>query len=129
VGEARVQGYIDVEERTDDSESAEFETWYDEILVYEDTLILLGYSYRYSGAVIHRYRVRDEGSFERLDAIRLSSGDYFDTSNYATRIVGNQLIFYLPRPLLESSVGIDVHPIVNGEIQAPTGLRAVSWIA
>lgn len=116
-GSVRAVNYIDVESLVPDEDGYEIDAWYDEILVYDETLILLGYSYEYQGSVIHRYRLREDGSFERLGEVLLRSGDYFDTSNYATRIVGNQLILYLPRPFVESSIGIDVHEIVAGSVQ------------
>jgi len=71
-------------------------TWYDEMLVRGDQVIVIGYSYGDFGTEINRFRLGRDGSLTYRDTHYLRSGDYYSSSNYASRMIGDELIFYAP---------------------------------
>ena len=71
-------------------------TWYDEMLVRGDMVIVVGYSYGDFGTEINRFRLARDGSLTYRDTHYLRSGDYYSSSNYASRMIGDELIFYAP---------------------------------
>jgi hypothetical protein len=79
-------------------------TWYDEMLVSNDTIIVLGYSYERSGTEVNRFSLSPEGRLAWRDTHYLRSGDYYSSRNYASRLIGDKLIFYAP---LETYGGFD----------------------
>jgi len=70
--------------------------WYDEMLISGDWVIVVGYSYSRGGTEINRFRLSPEGRLSFVDAHHLRSNDYYNSSNYASRLIGNRLIFYAP---------------------------------
>lgn len=79
-------------------------TWYDEMLVSGDTVVVLGYSYARSGTEVNRFDLSVDGKLTWRDTHYLRSGDYYSSRNYASRLIGDKLIFYAPLPL---HAGID----------------------
>lgn len=71
-------------------------TWYDEILVRGDRVILIGYTYRLSATEIGLFRLSVDGQLSHEATYFLSSNDYYSSRNYASRLVGDKLIFYMP---------------------------------
>jgi hypothetical protein len=70
--------------------------WYDEMLVSGDRIVVVGYSYARSGTEIVRFRMDPTGKLRFEDAYQLKSNDYYSSRNYASRLVGDRLIFYTP---------------------------------
>lgn len=70
--------------------------WYDEMLVSEDRIIVIGYSYSRGGTQVNRFRIGQDGHLTYQDAYALRSNDYYSARNYASRLIGNTLIFYSP---------------------------------
>src|SRR4029434_3754369 len=68
--------------------------WYDEMLLSGDRVVVIGYSYARGGTEINRFRIDREGRLSFQDAYQLSSGDYYSSRNYTSRLIGNRLIFY-----------------------------------
>ncbi|KEO91664.1 hypothetical protein EH31_03045 [Erythrobacter longus] len=71
-------------------------TWYDEMLVRGNQVIVIGYSYGDFGTEINRFDISDDGKFTYRDTHYMRSGDYYSSSNYASRLIGDELIFYTP---------------------------------
>ena len=71
-------------------------SWYDEMLVSGDLIVVVGYSYRRGGTEISRFRMSPDGRLRFQDAWQLRSNDYYSTRNFASRLIGNRLIFYTP---------------------------------
>src|SRR5205809_3264485 len=71
-------------------------TWYDEMLVSEDTVVVIGYSYERGGTEVGLFRINDAGTLTYRSTYHLRSNDYYSSRNYASRLVGNKLIFYSP---------------------------------
>jgi hypothetical protein len=84
--------------------------WYDELLVKGRELVVIGYRYslkvvdeaghpldRYFGATeLARFSLSDAGTFTRGALRFIESNDYYSSRNYASRLVGDQLVFYMP---------------------------------
>ena len=75
-------------------------SWYDEMLVIGRRILVTAYDYGSSASEISVFRLDDSGRIEREGRFLLSSADYYSTENYATRLVGDRLVFYAPVPLL-----------------------------
>ncbi|HEY0130844.1 MAG TPA: beta-propeller domain-containing protein [Allosphingosinicella sp.] len=73
--------------------------WYDEMLISGDRVIVVGYSYDRGGTEINRFRLDPAGRLRFEDAWHLKSNDYYSSRNYASRLIGNRLIFYTPLEL------------------------------
>jgi len=71
-------------------------TWYDEMLVSKDTIAVIGYSYERGGTEIGLFQIDDDGHISYRSTYHLRSNDYYSSRNYASRLVGNKLIFYTP---------------------------------
>ncbi len=109
-GSIAAKHYIDI----DDSQNT-LDAWYDEILSHEDIVILLGYSYELDASLIHRFRVEDDGTMSRDGSWYLRSHDYYDTDNYSTRLIDGQLVFYMPRPLLDGGLEVVSGRLIDGQ--------------
>lgn len=70
--------------------------WYDEMLVSDDLVVVIGYSYRRGGTEINRFRLAPDGTLAFIDSHHLRSDDYYSDRNYASRLIGNRLVLYAP---------------------------------
>lgn len=74
--------------------------WYDEMLVQDDHVLVTAYSYADSATELSVFRLdQASGKLARLGVFLISSDDYYDSDNYATRIVGDRLVLYAPYEL------------------------------
>jgi hypothetical protein len=71
-------------------------TWYDEMLVSDNTVAVIGYSYERGGTEVGLFNIDDEGTLSYRSTYHLRSNDYYSSRNYASRLIGNKLIFYTP---------------------------------
>ncbi|HYJ47159.1 MAG TPA: beta-propeller domain-containing protein, partial [Pyrinomonadaceae bacterium] len=72
------------------------DTWYDEMLVSDDTVAVIGYSYERGGTEIGLFHIDDAGNLRYRSTYHLRSNDYYSSRNYASRLIGSKLIFYTP---------------------------------
>lgn len=70
--------------------------WYDEMLVSGDRVIVIGYSYERGGTEINRFKLDAAGRLTFEDSHHLKADDYYSSRNYASRLVGDQLVVYSP---------------------------------
>ena len=70
--------------------------WYDEMLVFGDRILVTGYSYDEGATELAIFRLDASGQLTREGVFRISSNDYYSTSNYATRLVDGNLVTYTP---------------------------------
>jgi hypothetical protein len=75
--------------------------WYDEMLVQDDHVIVTGYSYGDDAANVSVFRLSPEGRLTSEGVFLISSNDYYSVDNYATRIVGGQLVVYSPMDIAD----------------------------
>jgi hypothetical protein len=73
--------------------------WYDEMLVSGDRVIVIGYSYARGGTEVGLFRIDAGGGLHHASTHNLRSGDYYSSRNYASRLIGDRLVFYAPIPL------------------------------
>jgi Beta propeller domain len=71
-------------------------TWYDEMLVYNDTIVVIGYSYQRGGTEVNLFGIDPAGKLSYRSTYHLRSNDYYSSRNYASRLIGSKLIFYSP---------------------------------
>lgn len=88
-------------------------SWYDEMLIAGDRVVVIGYSYARGGTEISRFRLSDSGELSYEDTHHLRSNDYYSTENYASRLIGNRLIFYAPLNLFRGDSPWDALPGVK----------------
>src|SRR4030095_16689860 len=69
-------------------------SWYDEMLISEDTMVVIGYSYSRSGTEVGLFDINKDGQLAYRSTYHLRSNDYYSSRNYASRLIGNKLIFY-----------------------------------
>ena len=71
--------------------------WYDEMLVEGDQIIITAYSYEDDATELTVLRLdQASGTVAVRGVFLISSDDYYDVDNYATRIVGDKLVIYTP---------------------------------
>jgi len=73
--------------------------WYDEMLIKGDMIVVVGYSYARGGTEVNRFKVAPDGRLSFLDAYHLRTSDYYSSRNYASRLIGDQLVVYAPLSL------------------------------
>ena len=71
-------------------------TWYDEMLVSGDTIVVIGYSYQRGGTEVGLFNIDPDGHISYRSTYHLRSNDYYSSRNYASRLIGSKLIFYTP---------------------------------
>ncbi len=71
-------------------------TWYDEMLVSADTVAVIGYSYERGGTEVGLFKIDNAGNLAYRSTYHLRSNDYYSSRNYASRLIGSKLIFYMP---------------------------------
>jgi hypothetical protein len=73
------------------------DAWYDEMLVQGNRVLITAYNYGQDATEISVFRLNTEtGALARDGSFLISSEDYYDSENYATRIIGDNLIIYTP---------------------------------
>ena len=83
----------------DVSPEAGHDAWYDEMLVHDDTIVVVGFSYQVNATEIGLFRIDAAGRLKHKDTFFLRSNDYYSSRNYASRLLGDKLVFYMPYAL------------------------------
>lgn len=73
------------------------DSWYDELLVYRDRVIVVGYSYSRGGTEVGVFRLDPAGRIRHEATYNIRSNDYYSSRNYASRLVGSRLTLYAPQ--------------------------------
>ncbi len=71
-------------------------TWYDELLVSDDKVVVVGYSYARGGTELGIFDLDAAGQLHHRSTYHLRSNDYYSSRNYSSRLIGNKLVFYTP---------------------------------
>lgn len=71
-------------------------TWYDEMLISGNTVAVIGYSYSRGGTEVGLFDLNDAGKLTYRSTYHLRSNDYYSSRNYASRMIGNKIVFYAP---------------------------------
>jgi hypothetical protein len=96
-------------------------TWYDEMLVADGTIVVIGYDYRARATELAIFELDAGGGLRWRDTYYLRSNDYYSSRNYASRRIGDTLVLYTPR-----HVGREVGPeelpgLLRGGGRRPSG--------
>lgn len=75
------------------------DAWYDEMLISGDTIVVVGFSYQVGSTELGLFHIDDRGQLSRKDTFFLRSNDYYSSRNYASRLIGDKLVFYMPHYL------------------------------
>ncbi len=78
------------------------DAWYDEMLIDGDTIVVVGFSYQVGATEIGLFEVDSKGKLSHRDTFFLRSNDYYSSRNYASRLLGDKLVFYMPYALPSS---------------------------
>lgn len=70
--------------------------WYDEMLLWRDTVVVIGYSYARGGTEVGLFDISSAGKLAYRATYHLRSNDYYSSRNYASRLIGSKLVFYTP---------------------------------
>jgi hypothetical protein len=70
--------------------------WYDEMLISGDTIAVIGYSYARGGTEVGLFEISSAGRLRYKATYHLRSNDYYSSRNYASRLIGDKLVFYTP---------------------------------
>lgn len=97
------------------------DAWYDEILVHENRIVATSYNYDHQATEFSVFSLSPDGRFTREGAYFVSSGDYYDSENYATRLVNGNLVIYSP-------VALDDLDLDTDEIEWPRVRRLVRTV-
>jgi len=90
--------------------------WYDEMLVADGWVVVIGYNYEGPGTELNRFRISPEGRLTYADTYYLRSDDYYSSENYASRLIGRNLVFYAPLPLYWDTNPLDVMPAIRKRV-------------
>ncbi|GAB1268119.1 hypothetical protein NBRC116493_13720 [Aurantivibrio infirmus] len=81
-------------------EGWEHDAWIDELLVYNNTIVVIGYAYEgvsdSDNVELNILSINEDGVFTHENAYIIQAGDYFSGNDYASRIVDGKLIFNFP---------------------------------
>jgi hypothetical protein len=70
------------------------QTWYDELLVWEHTVVVIGYSYDRGGTEVGFFDLGENGDLQHRATYHLRSDDYYSRGNYASRLIGGKLFLF-----------------------------------
>jgi len=70
--------------------------WYDEMLIADNTIVVIGYSYQRGGSEVGLFNISSDGQLAYKGTYHLRSNDYYSSRNYASRLIGDKLIMYSP---------------------------------
>jgi hypothetical protein len=79
--------------------------WYDELLIHDETVIVIGYSYQRGGTEVGLFHIDRAGRLTHRSTYHLRSNDYYSSRNYASRLVDGKLVFYTPLGLRSTHGG------------------------
>jgi hypothetical protein len=69
-------------------------SWYDEMLISDNTVVVVGYSYDRGGTEVGLFDISNDGQLSYRSTYHLHSSDYYSSRNYSSRLIGSKLIFY-----------------------------------
>lgn len=96
--------------------------WYDEMLIFGDMIVVIGYSYARDGMEINRFALDAAGRLTFLDNHSIASNDYYSSRNYASRLNGSRLILYAPSYLRRNGKDpMEQLPVMTSRVPGPKG--------
>lgn len=87
--------------------------WYDELLVSDGTVVVVGYSYARGGTELGLFDLDAGGRLTYRATYHLRSNDYYSSRNYASRLLGTTLVLYTPLFLDHEASPLDSLPALR----------------
>ncbi len=75
------------------------QAWYDELVVAGNRIVVSGYAHEADASELAVFRLGDDGRLTREGVFQIRSEDYYDRNNYASRLIGDELVLYTPLAL------------------------------
>ena len=103
--------------------------WYDELLLFDDRALVLGFDYSVGASELSIFDLDDDGRFTRVSRHYFESGDYYSSRDYASRRIGDRLVFYLPASFshVEVPEGEEDAPEADDEERGPPRRVLPRW--
>lgn len=101
--------------------------WYDEMLVSGGTVVVIGYSYQRGGTEVGLFRIFGDGRLKHRATWHLRSNDYYSSRNYASRLIGDRLIFYTPLHLDLARAAADPDDVLPAVRRWHPGVTDDEW--
>jgi hypothetical protein len=101
-------GELKLIDRVNAYQSAETDTWIDELLLNDNQILVTGYSYEEDASNLSLFTINRNGVFELVARYFIESSDYYSWENYATRLVDGHLVIYTPFELPRYSGDVDL---------------------
>jgi hypothetical protein len=86
---------------------AAYDSWYDELLLHRNRVVVIGFSYALGATEIGLFRLAPAGQLSHQATFYLRSDDYYSSRNYASRLLGSRLVLYAPVPIGLLGPGLD----------------------
>jgi len=86
------QAGLAVIDRANVYRSSKEDTWYDEMLIHDNRIVVIGYSYDREAAEFSTFAIDRQGRLSREATYYITADDYYSGGNYATRLVDDKLI-------------------------------------
>ena len=99
--------------------------WYDEMLISGRTIVVIGYSYARGGTEVGLFHIDQAGKLSYRNTYHLRSNDYYSSRNYASRLIGKQLIFYSPMAIDLYGNGNDSLPALRPWQKTPGAFKRI----
>ncbi len=74
-------------------------SWYDEMFIAADTVVVIGYSYDRAATEVGLFDIGADGKLTYRSTYQLRASDYYSARSTSSRLIGNKLIFYSPEYL------------------------------
>lgn len=87
---------------------ASHDAWYDEMLISGDRIVVVGFSYEQGATELGLFDIDAAGVIRHRATHFLRSNDYYSSRNYASRLLGDKLVFYMPYMLSSYDQALDL---------------------
>ena len=84
---------------------SDHDSWYDEMLIHDKTIVVVGYSYQAQATELGLFDIDDNGKLSYRATHFMRSNDYYSSRNYASRLLDNKLVFYMPYSMISYAYG------------------------
>ncbi len=96
ISESNLPKMIKIDEVDAFSPFWKHDAWFDEILIDNGMVLVLGYNYDFDSTEVIRFILTKGGEFSYKDNYLIKSEDYFDEENYSSRLFNHQYTTYIP---------------------------------
>src|SRR5260370_7635782 len=95
-------------------------TWYDEMLISGDIVVVIGYSYERGGTEANLFHINAAGELTYQSTNQLRSNDYYSSRNNASSLIVTKLIFYTPLLIGWNDLPLNPLPPAPHQHNSPT---------